>query len=402
VTLHLAFHYLGCARSLRDGLAVPGRVGPLIETLSEVADQVTVLAYDPPDDPTPVEDATEYTVHAPAGNVQMLSLGPKGSLRDHPARRARVHRIVRAASSEWDVLALQIANRRAGLVFDASKCDRTVALVVGRSRDAVTRSSWTPLRKAAGLLRTRLEDVVDARIIDRSGFVLTNSNELKDAHGASSKITVAPMSTRRAAFEHRADDRLAGTMELAVSGRIVAEKGVFEALDAFAALRSQFPYARLHVIGDGPARGEVMERARRLGVDEGLVSHGWVPVGPALFGLYASMDALLLPSYAEGLPYAVWEALAHSVLVVCTPVGGLRTAFEHEREVVFVPPGSVDAIVQAIRKLCAEPELRKSLIREGFERARGVTAESVASQIADGIATTWGLKRSTEARPGQR
>jgi glycosyltransferase involved in cell wall biosynthesis len=264
------------------------------------------------------------------------------------------------------------------------------------------RSSWSPLRKAAGLARTRWEDVVDSRIVERSDFVLTNSNELKTAHGSGSKIEVVPMSTRHARFEHRAEDRLAGTMELAVSGRIVAEKGVFEALDAFAVLRSQYPYARLHLIGGGPALPEVVARARRLGVEEGVVSHGWVPVGPALFGLYASMDALLLPSYSEGLPYAVWEALAHSVLVVCTPVGGMRSAFENERELVFVAPRSADEIVGAIRKLSADHELRKRLIRDGFERARSVTVESVASRIADGVAEAWGLKRSTEARPGQR
>ena len=403
MTIHLAFHYLGCARRVGDGVAVAGRVGPLIECLADLVDRVTVVAYDPPSVPTPVEDETQYAIRSSVGNVELLSLGPKGTFRDHFARKARVRRIVAHASASWDVQVLQIANRRAGLVFDASMCDRTVALVVGRSHEHIARSSWTPARKAAGLLRSRWEDLVDSRIIDNAGFVLTNSDELKNFHGGHSKIAVLGMSTRHTRYEHRVDDRLEATMELGLSGRIAAEKGVFEALDAFVALRAQFPHARLHLIGDGPALSDLILRAEQLGVAEGVVQHGWVSVGPALFDLYASLDVLLLPSYAEGLPYSVWEALAHSVLVVSTPVGGMPSAFEDRRELMFVAPRSSSEIVRAIQTLIATPELRRRLILEGFERARSVTVESVAARIVDGLAATWKLERSTpEARPGQR
>jgi glycosyltransferase involved in cell wall biosynthesis len=231
--------------------------------------------------------------------------------------------------------------------------------------------------------------------------VLTNSEELSRQYSFASRIEVVPMSTRAARYEHRVDDRMVGdTLDLMISGRIAAEKGVFEAMTAFASIRSEFPRARLHLVGDGPALAQLLVRAQELSVSGDVVTHGWVPATQQLFDLYASMDVLLLPSYAEGLPYSVWEALAHSVLVICTPVDGVRDAFRDEEEVMFVPPRDDAAIARVIRRLAGDAALRQHLLRAGYDRARNVTAESVASRLVEEIGSTGSLEWEPGDGPG--
>ncbi|MEX0874321.1 MAG: glycosyltransferase family 4 protein [Actinomycetota bacterium] len=397
---HLAFHYLGCAAALDDGVAVPSRVGPLLECLAAMVDRLTVIAYDLPADPVPVEDGIEYVVRSPRRNVDVLSLGQKGTLRTYISRRRRVRRIVEGASPEWDALVLQLANRRANLVFAASRSDRIAAMIVGRSATHVARAPWPLRRKLVGRLRTSVEERHVRRIVRGADVVVTNSEELSRQYGRESRIDVIPMSTRAARYEHRADDRMIDTLDLMISGRIAAEKGVFEAMTAFASVHSDFPRARLHLVGDGPALAQLLDRAQELGVSGDVVAHGWVPATKKLFDIYASMDVLLLPSYAEGLPYSVWEALAHSVLVICTPVDGVRDAFGDEEEVMFVPPRDDAAIARAIRRLAGDAVLRRRLLRAGYDRARNVTAESVASRLVQEIASTRGPEWEPSNGPG--
>lgn len=388
--LHVAFHYLGCVE-VRDGATwVPGRVGALIEALAERVGTLTVVAYEPSGGG--LEDRTDYAVRSP--NVRTCSLGPKGSAADALRRRRRVRRIVGERRGDWDGVIVKLPNRRVPPVLTATAGIPTVALIVGHTPSVVATTSWPLWRKAfVGAYALWVERVY-RRIVRRSVATIVNSEALRARYGGTS----LPLSSRRAAFRHQASDRLASSAELMISGRITAEKGVFEALDAFTALRQgRLPHARLHVIGDGPDHDALIARARERGLAEAVVDHGWVPVGPRLFDLYAAMDVLLLPSYAEGLPYAVYEAMAHSVLVVCTPVGGLAAAFEDGRHVLFVDVGRPDAIVDAVLRLDADAPLRRRLIAAAYELAEPLHLDSIVEALIDPLRR--GRRGGPPARP---
>jgi glycosyltransferase involved in cell wall biosynthesis len=116
--------------------------------------------------------------------------------------------------------------------------------------------------------------------------------------------------------------------------------------------------------------------------------HGWLS-GADLFSLYARCDALLHLSYAEGFPRVVLEALAHSLPVVCTPVGGLTDMLEHEREVLYVEPRTVDPVVASVLRLASDASLRQTLIRSGFEAARESAVDEFARRVAGSMNATW-------------
>src|SRR5690606_30674561 len=96
------------------------------------------------------------------------------------------------------------------------------------------------------------------------------------------------------------------------------KKGIHDLIRAFANLSPDTLV--LDVVGDGHARGRASELARQLGVADRVIFHGW-KAGRARDELLAAADIFVLPSWAEGLPNAMIEAMAVRLPVVVTAVG---------------------------------------------------------------------------------
>jgi colanic acid/amylovoran biosynthesis glycosyltransferase len=124
-------------------------------------------------------------------------------------------------------------------------------------------------------------------------------------------------------------------------GRLSAEKGIQEFLDATAGL------SRL-IVGDGPLREHVQDAV------------GFVP--PSQLGRYYEQAAVLAaPSRREGYGVAVREAMAFGRPVVATAVGGLLDAVSDGATGLLVAPGDTEALRLALERLCADHDLRRRM-----------------------------------------
>ena len=141
---------------------------------------------------------------------------------------------------------------------------------------------------------------------------------------------------------------------LGAVGRLSAEKGLDGLLRAAAALAAHFPELRLALVGDGPLRGELEQLASKLGIADRVTFTGRREDMP---GVYASLDALLLPSLDEGLPMVVLEAMAAGRPVIASRVGAIDHVIRDGENGVLAPPGDVEALRAAIERLLAEPAL---------------------------------------------
>ncbi|MFL5969906.1 MAG: glycosyltransferase family 4 protein [Gaiellaceae bacterium] len=138
--------------------------------------------------------------------------------------------------------------------------------------------------------------------------------------------------------------------EVLYAGRLSAEKGVLELVEAARGMR-------LVVAGDGPLRDRVTQ------------ARGFVP-HDELQRLYRRAAVVACPSRREGFGVACLEAMAHGRPVVATSVGGLRDLVVDGETGLFVPPRDAAALRTALQRLLAEPELRRRLGAAGRERAR--------------------------------
>ena len=108
---------------------------------------------------------------------------------------------------------------------------------------------------------------------------------------------------------------------------------------------------------------------------------GHVPYGPGLFALYDAHDALVLPSFTEGFPQVILEAMARGVPVVATRVGGVPRVVEDGRNGLLVPPGDARALGEALVRIVSEPGLAGALAAEGQRTARPYTVEVQAESV---------------------
>ena len=134
-------------------------------------------------------------------------------------------------------------------------------------------------------------------------------------------------------------------------GRIEPSKGVFELVEAFAAVSARHADAHLDVAGEGPSVEDLRSRAGELGIAAAVTFRGRVPY-EELGDVFDSVDCLVLPSYAEGMPLSVLEAAAHHRSLILSDVGDLRSLFGGRTWVV--PPRDVGALEAALEEAIAD------------------------------------------------
>ncbi len=165
-----------------------------------------------------------------------------------------------------------------------------------------------------------------------------------------------PVKTRR--------KRTAGAMQrLLFLGNLSERKGVTDLLQALAL--PGFDTSRLEVIlaGGGDVHA-YREKARILHVDGFVRFEGWVDQRKVA-RLLACADVLVLPSYDEGLPLVILEALANEVAVVCSPVGEIPSVLTDGANAWFVQSGDVKGIASSLQQLLLQPDLKDSLAQNG-------------------------------------
>jgi glycosyltransferase involved in cell wall biosynthesis len=150
-------------------------------------------------------------------------------------------------------------------------------------------------------------------------------------------------------------------------GRLVPFKGQAILLEAIAAIRARGVDARLTVIGEGPSRERLERRVEELGLT-GVVAFAGAVGQDEIRLRYAAADAFCLPSFAEGVPVVLMEAMAMRVPVVTSRIMGISELVQDGEDGLLVRPGRADELATALERLARDPELRERLGRRGREK----------------------------------
>jgi glycosyltransferase involved in cell wall biosynthesis len=152
----------------------------------------------------------------------------------------------------------------------------------------------------------------------------------------------------------------------ATAGRLSPEKGAAFFIRAIPAIREQFPGARYVLFGDGPLQGQIKEMAHQLGLLEEVRFAGHVPDFPQLL---PGIDVLINPSLTEVMPNVVLEAMAASVPVVATAVGGV-TEIAGDSTLLLIPPADSAALARAVTDLLHDLPRARKIGRAGQKRVQ--------------------------------
>lgn len=167
-------------------------------------------------------------------------------------------------------------------------------------------------------------------------------------------------------------------------GQLRKEKGIFDLLRAWSAVLREWPQASLVMAGDGNVEA-VRTEANKLDITSSVILPGWV-TGDVKQEWLNRADILVLPSYAEGLPMSVLEAMASGIAVVATRVGGIPDLIEHGVHGLLVEAGDIQALSAAILELMSNNTLRRQITMAAKER---VNQEFEAGRVAASLESLW-------------
>ena len=239
------------------------------------------------------------------------------------------------------------------LAFLASRLSRAPLVMLLYGIEA-----WSPTPSALSnyLVRKVMSDAAISEVTQRryrswartraKGYILPNAIRLEDyAMGA-------PDPNLERAYG------LEGRTVLMTLGRLVAverQKGFDEVVDVLPQLAKDIPDVLYLIVGEGPDRARLEQRAREKGVGDRVVFTGFVPEEQKA-ALYRSADAYVMPSRGEGFGFVVLEALATGVPAVGSTLDGTREALRDGMLGSLVDPGDANALRAAIAEAVRKPK----------------------------------------------
>ncbi|MEL5892652.1 glycosyltransferase family 4 protein [Bacteroides sp. GD17] len=165
------------------------------------------------------------------------------------------------------------------------------------------------------------------------------------------------------------------TVNLLFVGRIEINKGLYELIIALSE-QDYFNY-HLTIVGDGTYKKEMINLVKRINLDNKVTLVGYKTYGEELLNIYRANDIFILPSYSEGLPQVILEAMASGCLVLSTSVGSIPYIINNRKNGVLFNPHSISSLISVFKELVTIDECELYRMRKlGLETARQYAYEN--------------------------
>jgi glycosyltransferase involved in cell wall biosynthesis len=391
MALRLGFHYHVPAFQKEDGIYTPGYQGRFVDSLAAHCDRLVLFLHTPQS-----EEAQFLDYRIQSTVVELVPIGPHTRV---PLRMLQAWRYVvpqvRRHRAGLDAILLRGPSPLLPIVAWAAQPVPTVLLLVGDYLAGIDDSQQPGWRRE--LIRAwALWNRWGQDRVARRSLTFVNGRKLYEELKA---FVPALLETRTTTLSEsdffvREDACAAPPYHLLYTGRMAAEKGLLDLVEAVALLLERGEDVVLDLVG-WPDREDsflklLREHAGARGVADRIRYHGYKPIGPELFAFYQQADIFVIASRSsEGFPRSVWEAMAHSLPVVTTEVGSIP--YFVAGAALLVPPGRPDKMADAISLLLHSPSQRQEQIQRGLALARTNTLEyqvgRMVSLIQEYIAT---------------
>lgn len=288
-----------------------------------------------------------------------------------------------------DAYGAMLAARRAGIPLVAGARGSDL-----RVRDPLSRQLTRPVVRAAKRLLVVSEDL--GRVAARDyGADASRIRTIPNGCDASIFHPAERGSARRA-LGVRQDAEL-----VVYVGRLVAEKGLRELMSAFESLRHARPRLHVVMVGDGPMRRELEQMAGAANADRVKLVGALGPDDVARW--MAASNVVTLPSYSEGHPNVLVEAMACGRPVVATPVGGIPEVVDDESG-ILVPSHDAGALASGLQRALDRGWDATELGRK-HSRAWGQVARDTLQACSEAVQESSGTRHPSSllmGRPDQR
>lgn len=167
-----------------------------------------------------------------------------------------------------------------------------------------------------------------------------------------------------------------GEFTLICVGRLTPEKGVDLLIKAMDLLVGKNGLKiKCKIVGEGKEETPLREMVANRGLEPYFEFVGFIPPGEDLYRQYDSADIYVLPSYTEGLPKTIYEAMARGLPIVATDVGGVSEIVSDHENGLVVPPNDSVKLAAAIKQLVLNKGMRELFQFNNIKKIKGFTMD---------------------------
>jgi glycosyltransferase involved in cell wall biosynthesis len=182
-----------------------------------------------------------------------------------------------------------------------------------------------------------------------------------------SKFVVSPLGVDPEIFAPQPPRPSPDPFEILCVGRLTPAKGQHILIDAVEQLTQAGRQVLLRLVGSGPDETSLREHAARSAARGRVIFEGAINQD-CIREFYATADAFCLPSFAEGLPVVLMEAMAMEVPCVTTQIAGIPELIRDGVDGLLVAPSDTDALAAVLARLMDDPQLRRQIGKSGRAR----------------------------------
>jgi len=381
--MKLAFYYhIPVFRTSYDKIKLPGYLGIFIDAMANEVELLLLTMHS-----TTSSELADYQIKSK--NVKFIDLGEKTPAWHRSIYHQKILKNKLLMMHEADAMLVRSPSPLAP--FFAKYLPKETPLfyyIVGNYIEVAKHMNNDSLRAEIIKLYLRYNNYkLEQQIAKTDTFV--NSIELLEGYLNKAKSVEIVKSTTLCTddFFRRIDTCQSQTIKILYTGRIDLAKGLLELVESVSNLiEKNDKKIELHIVGweegfDKPVQSILRTRAKKKGVINNIYFHGKKQIGQELNSMYQMSDIFVLPSFHEGFPRVIWEAMANSLPVIATSVGSIPSFLELNKDCLLIPPKSISAIEEAIQTLIDKQDLRRCLIKNGFKKASLNTLETQTKRL---------------------
>lgn len=162
-------------------------------------------------------------------------------------------------------------------------------------------------------------------------------------------------------------------------GLLVRSKGIYDIIHAAPRVINKENDAEFVFCGIGPEETELRKRVRQLNIEDHVTFAGWVE-GRTKFAYMRKAEIFVLPSYQEGMPIALLEAMSFGLPVISTRVSAIPEIIEEGKNGFLIEPGDVDSLVERICLLLENHKLRAAMRAQNLVAARRFSLKEIVKE----------------------
>ena len=381
--LRLGYHSHIPAILENDQILTPGYQGCFIDSLAAYCDTIVCFLHTPSH-----RDVFHWDYPIRSKNVRFVSIGPHTSVPHRTIFSNRFTQPIEQWKEKLDVLLIRGPSPLLPAMAKRASALPISLLLVAEyltSIDTIPQPKWR--RELIRLWATW--NSKQQLMVAKKALTFVNSRKLyRDLEPHIPNLIEIKTTTLSAeTFFKREDTCLSSPYHLLYTGRMSRTKGLLEMVEAVSLLEKEGIEVFLDLVGlperSDPVLEDIKSLASKLGIANRVIYHGYRPFGPHLFAFYQKADVYVIPTYFEGFPRTIWEAMANSLPVIATKVGSIPDYISGVAE--LIEPKDALALKNSVLKIIRNSEYRKKIIREGYDLALNNISEQRSKEMVEKI-----------------